>query len=142
MQRAMGPIDPEEPVFVIDLRAPVMREVAQEIEAASAGAFVPRVMPPPPERDLRCVALIVDGPGDPILLPIAPTRDVRLLDALARLVRFAVVREMPVRDVATRYGDAYERGLVERRELPAWAIDGVDASMVHALPADVRRALA
>ncbi|MDQ3035765.1 MAG: hypothetical protein M3Y87_25405, partial [Myxococcota bacterium] len=63
------------------------------------------------------------------------------LDALARLVRFAVLRRLRVRDVAARYGTDYERALVAQGALPAWALDGIDTELSRVWPADVKHAL-
>jgi len=114
----------DRPVFVIDLRD-------LEADRAALGAPAPRALPSVDEA-VRDVALLVEG-ADPILLPIAPTDDARLLDALARLVRFAVLRQRPVAEIAARYGGDYERDLVEARRLPAWALDGVDEALPSAL---------
>lgn len=46
-----------------------------------------------------------------------------------------------MREVAERYGTAYERALIAQRELPSWAIDGVDDDVAQRWPDDVRRAL-
>lgn len=124
-------------VFVIDLRAAAMDEVAREVDAALAGAFVPRVLPEIPTEPIGCVALLVDD-GDPVALPIEPTDDVRWLDALARLVRFAVLRGETVSAIAKRYGGPYERAM----SLPGWARGELDAARAERLPDAVRRALA
>ncbi len=110
----------DRPVFVIDLRD-------LEADRAALGAPAPRALPSMDEA-VRDVALLVEG-ADPILLPIAPTDDARLLDALARLVRFAVLRQRPVAEIAARYGGDYERQLVRESRLPGWALDGVDAPL-------------
>lgn len=123
-------------VFVIDLRAAAMAEVAREVEAAKAGAFVPRVLPDEPEAPIETVALLVDE-GGPLLLPIAPSRDVRWMDALARLVRFAVLHRQSVTEVAARYGHAYERSM----SLPAWARGELEPAVAERLPESIRHAL-
>lgn len=129
-------------VFVIDLRDAAMQEIAREVDAAIEGAFVPRVLPAPPEAPIAAVALLVGaGEGEPFVLPIEPTTDVRWLDALARLVRFAVLRGATVEEVATQYGEEYERALVGGGRLPGWALGALDAPTAARLPETVRRAL-
>ncbi|AKF04160.1 hypothetical protein [Sandaracinus amylolyticus] len=120
--------------LVIDLRDEAMRDVAREVDAAMGGAFVPRVLPDAPSEPIARVVLLVDDVA-PIVLPIDATDDARWLDALARLVRFAVLRGETVRDVASRYGEAYERAMV----LPRWACGELDASA--RVSERVRRAL-
>jgi hypothetical protein len=131
----------DEPVFVIDLRGSTMREVRREVAAARAGAFVPRLLPAPPDEPVRLVALLVDGRAEPVLLPITPTRDIALLDALARLVRFAVLEGLRPAEVARRYGGPLERSLADDGRLPAWAAGDLDAALLGALPKEVQRAL-
>lgn len=133
----MRPDSDDDLAFVIDLRRAAMDEVAREVAAASSGAFVPRVLPSPPEGAIATVALLVDGADAPVLLPIAPTRDVRYLDALARLLRFAVLRGAPVREIARAYGTDYERSL----ELPRWSRGELDAAARSRLPPAVAAAL-
>lgn len=133
----MGEADDDGLVLVIDLRSEAMSEVGREVDAAIAGAFVPRVLPAAPAEPIARVALLVDGGGDPVVLPIEPTDDVRWLDALARLVRFAVLRGETATEVAQRYGSGYERAL----SLPGWARGGLDPATAARLPDPVRRAL-
>ncbi|UJR83321.1 hypothetical protein [Sandaracinus amylolyticus] len=123
-------MDDDALALVIDLRDEALREVAREVDAAMTGAFVPRVLPDVPGEPITRVVLLVDE-GAPVVLPIDATDDVRWLDALARLVRFAVLRGETVREVAQRYGEPYERAMA----LPRWELDAVR------LPERVRRAL-
>jgi hypothetical protein len=128
------------PVFVIDLTHAERARTAREVRAAMGGEFVPRVLPQPPDEPVRWVALLLDA-GEPVLLPIAPTRDVRLLDALARLVRFALLQELTGAEVAARHGEVYEQELLARGALPGWTRGELDPEAARRLPPDVRRAL-
>lgn len=87
------------------------------------GAPSPRPLPRVEEAISQVALLPRDGP--PVLLPIPATEDARLLDALARLVRFAVMLGEPILAVAERYGGEYERALAREGRLPRWAIEGV-----------------
>lgn len=113
-------------MWVVDLREP------------SSGAAVPPDETLAPDETISLVAVLHEGLSEPLLLPIEPTRDRRLLDAIARLLRFAVEHEERIPAVAVRYGDAYERALAFERRLPRWAYEGMDA---RGLPADLARVL-
>jgi hypothetical protein len=88
--------------------------------------------PPTPEDALapgemiELVAVLHDELDAPLLLPIAPTLDLRLLDAIARLLRFAVEHGERIPAVAVRYGSEYERALAFEKRLPRWAYEGTD----------------
>lgn len=110
---------PDEIVFAIDLRRGALDEERDALEHERAP--VPHPLPPVPVRPIRTVALIVDD-ADPILRPIEPTRDVRMLDALGRLLRYSALLGISVTEVAERYGAAYEREVLGR--LPRWAFRG------------------
>lgn len=119
--------DLDRPVWVVDLRT-----------ARDTGASPPMDEPLDPGESVELVAILHDGSPAPLLLPIEPTRDRRLLDAIARLVRFAVARGERIPAVAVRYGDEYERALAFERRLPRWAYEGVTAPD---LPSELARAL-
>ncbi len=87
------------------------------------------------------VALLHDANDEPLLLPIEPTRDPRLLDALGRLVRFAALTGERIPSVAVRYGAPYERALVFERRLPRWAYEGISRDQARALPRPIARVL-
>lgn len=108
----------DELVYAIDLRRDALGDVERDLRS---GDRTSPPAPPSPARPLRFVALLVDGRDEPVLLPIAPTRDGRFLDALARLIRVAVVLQQPVPEVARLYGAPYEQDLVARGLLPEWA---------------------
>lgn len=110
--------DDDEVVFAIDLRRDALGEVEHDLRAEKPTA---RPLPAAPRRPIRWVALLLDDRDEPMLLPIEPTRNVRFLDALARLVRVAVVMQLSVTEVARRYGAPYEQRLVSHGRLPEWA---------------------
>lgn len=101
-------------MWVVDLRTSRGAGAAQPIDDALD-----------PSETIELVAILHDESPAPLLLPIEPTRDRRLLDAIARLVRFAVARGERIPAVAIRYGDEYERALAFERRLPRWAYEGV-----------------
>lgn len=118
-----GEMDLDRPVLVVDLRTASMRE----------GGALPADEALGEDETIDVVALLHDGSDAPLLLPIEPTRDRRLLDAIARLMRFAVERGERIPGAAIRYGSEYERTLAFERRLPAWAYDGIDARLPPAL---------
>jgi len=115
------------PVWVVDLRTARDTEVGPPVDEALD-----------PSEAIELVAIIHDASETPLLLPIEPTRDRRLLDAIARLVRFAVAHGESIPAMAIRYGDEYERTLAFERRLPRWAYEGVAAPN---LPSELARAL-
>jgi len=114
-------------VWVVDLRTARDTDVAPTADE-----------PLEPSETIELVAIIHDASETPLLLPIEPTHDRRLLDAIARLVRFAVARGERIPAVAIRYGDEYERALAFERRLPRWAYEGVAA---RDLPSELAGAL-
>ncbi|MGZ5969866.1 MAG: hypothetical protein ACXWP4_19475 [Polyangiales bacterium] len=112
----------DELVFAIDLRRSAMDEAARELVEDTETA---RELPEVPQKPIRHVALLVDESDMPVLLPIAPTRDVRFLDALARMLRYARLLGLGVLEVAERHGGAYERALASSGRLPTWAFSGI-----------------
>jgi hypothetical protein len=118
----------DRPVWVVDLRT--------QPEGASAAPTRDEALGP--SEAIELVAILHHESEAPLLLPIEPTRDRRLLDAIARLLRFAVARGERIPAVAIRYGDGYERALAFERRLPRWAYEGVDA---RDLPSELERAL-
>ncbi|MFK7987159.1 MAG: hypothetical protein AB8I08_14135 [Sandaracinaceae bacterium] len=103
--------EPDAPVFVIDLR-PSTAVRARTVLDGHADELV---------EPIAHVA-ITDHDGDIDVHAIEPTTDLRLLDALARLIRFADARGLSVMVAAERYGTEYERRLLFERRLPAWAL--------------------
>jgi len=130
----------DRPVFVVDLRAAAMEESAAEV-VDRRDEDGPRSLPEPPLLPIDQVALLVDGRDEPVLLSVEPTRDVELLDALARLLRIALLSGERVPAVAVEYGDELERRLAFERRLPAWVYDGVRPAVALRLPAALRSVL-
>ncbi len=97
--------------------------------------------PPQPPEAIDTVALLLDGWEEPLLLEVEPTLDGDLLDALARLLKIAVLAGERVPTIAVSYGEEYERALAFERRLPAWIYDGLDSETTAALPVEVRRVL-
>lgn len=87
------------------------------------------------------MALLIDGVEEPLLLPIAPTTDALLLDALGRLVRLAAVAGERVPFVATEYGGELERRLAFERRLPGWVYRGLPPELARHLPPQLRSVL-
>jgi hypothetical protein len=133
--------DPNEPVFAVDLTKGELARCVEEIEEDTVAPTAPRRLPEPPERPIRWMALIYDEAEDPLLLPIEPTRDVCLLDALARLLRIAVLSGERISSVAINYGEELERTLAFERRLPAWAYEGIEARRASHLPEPLRTVL-
>ena len=131
--------DSDEPVFVVDLTEATMEACGEEIRRGAEAPSAPS-LPEAPDEPIRTVALVVDD-SDPVLLAIEPTRDVVLLDALARLLRIAVLSGERVPAVAVGYGDELERRLAFERRLPAWVYDGVEPRVARRLPRALRAVL-
>jgi hypothetical protein len=129
--------DPEEMVFVVDLTTAEIDRVSQEIEAGGARPGPPP-LPPAPASPVARLALLIDGWDEPLLLPVEPTRDVAWLDAVARMLRIAVLAGERVPAVAVNYGDVPERALAFERRLPEWAYLGVDEEISARLPTELR----
>lgn len=127
----------DEPVLVIDLRSATLA-ADRDALGGSPAPDVPDDEPLTEDETIAHVALLHDASDAPLLLPIEPTRDRRWLDALARLIRFAVLRGERVPSVAVRYGTEYERSLAFERRLPRWAYEGIDT---RHLPPEIARAL-
>jgi len=130
--------DPEELVYVIDLTTHELDRTAHEIDGGGPDPASRPSLPPEPPAPIGLVALLIDGWDEPLILPIEPTRDVRFLDALARLLRIAVLAGERVPSVAVNYGEEYERSLAFSRKLPDWVYSGVDKRNAKALPPEVR----
>jgi hypothetical protein len=132
-------MDLDEPVFVIDLTRAAIDRAARK--AAEPGPARPRPLPEAPTRPIERIALLLDGWQEPLLLPVAPTADVVLLDALGRLLTIGVLAGERVSVVAVEHGGELERSLVFRRRLPDWALDGVEPRVAARLPEAVERVL-
>ena len=137
----MAHFDPDEPVFVVDLTPREMARCAAEMQD-SEEALPERELPDPPERPIRWLALLLEGRDEPLCLPVEPTRDVQLLDALGRILRIAVLSGERMPNVAIKYGEEAERKLAFEKHLPSWAYMGIDAATARTLPDGVRAVLA
>lgn len=133
----------QELVYVIDLTLEERNRLAQQVDQdGKAIEESPKTeLAQPPERPIRYIALLTEAQEDPILLPIEPTKDVRYLDALARLLRIGDLAGETIPSVAINYGDVYERKLAFERKLPDWAYSGVDSELLAQLPASLKRVL-
>lgn len=135
----MSDLDP--PALVVDLRARALARDRAALEEREEAPPLPTDEPLEAHEVVAWIAVLHDASDEPLLLPIEPTRDRRRLDAVARLLRFAVMRGERMPEVAVRYGEEYERRLAFERRLPAWAYDGVDPRVARALPEPLRRVL-
>lgn len=131
----------DRPVLVVDLRAPARAEDRALVERGATPPALPPDEPLAEDETVSLLAILHDGSDEPLLLPLAPTRDRRWLDAVARLLRVAVLRGASMSEVATAYGTEYERRLAFTRALPAWAYDGIEPRLARALPRELRRVL-
>lgn len=134
-----------DPVFVVDLTPETMERCRDELSAALAardeqppGAAAP---PSPPRLPLRAIALLFARDEDPVLLSIRPTLDTAMLDAVARLIRGALLTGRTVANLVTEVGDAELKRLYFARALPRFIYDGVPAPVRHRVPEALRSAL-
>ncbi|MCA9664651.1 MAG: hypothetical protein KC503_03655 [Myxococcales bacterium] len=155
------PLSDSDPVYVIDLTAAAIRRAARElgvdppaalavpegaigqgaideaVSRAAEAALAERVSPadaPPPE--LRAVALIFDWDDDPVLLAIAPTRDIEALACLARLLRAAYLVGSSLALFVNDQGDDQMRRLYFERRFPRFVYAGVPATLQARMPPD------
>jgi hypothetical protein len=135
---------PHDPVFVIDLTADTMRSCARDFGGGApdseegAGGGAP---PDSPRHPVRAIALVFAWEEDPVLLPLRPSVDARILDATARLIRTALLTGQTVAGVATELGDETVRRLYFSRKLPRFIYEGVPAPVRHRIPAEVHGVL-
>ncbi len=144
MLAAVDLLATHDPVFVIDLTSDTMRSCARELggaEADSEERLGEPSPPSPPGQPVRAVALVFAWENDPILLPIRPTVDMRMLDAAARLIRTALLTGQTVAAVATELGDVEVKRLYFSRRLPRFIYEGVPAPVRHRVPAEVHAVL-
>lgn len=128
------------PVLVVDLR----ERARADDRAALGGAPPPLPADEPLEAHERVdtVAVLHDGSDEPLLLAIEPTRDRGELDAIARILRFAVLHGARMPEVAVTHGGEQERSMAFERRLPRWAYEGIDRRRARALPPALRAVLA
>lgn len=131
----------EELVYIVDLTSYEIDGAAHEIDRGGPNEEERPPLPQKPPSPIHRLALLIDGLDEPLLLPIEPTSDVVYLDALARLLRIAVLAGERVPAVAVNYGESYERSLAFERRLPDWVYSGVEAELAPKLPPEVRLVL-
>jgi hypothetical protein len=131
----------DEPVFIIDLTEATMAEARTDFEdpAPEAGGS-PRALPSIAEP-IRSVALVFDGQVDPVLLGVESTEDAVMLDALARLLRSALITGRSLASLAVDHGDELLRRLYFQRSLPRFVYDGIPSTVRHRVPEALVRAM-
>jgi hypothetical protein len=133
-------LDPREPVFVVDLTDQTMDNCKRDFEPANEGASSPPpVAPAPrrlstPEHDVRAVALVFDWQHDPVLLAVNATRDIEMLDALARLLRASLLTGQSVAHLATEFGDPAMQRMYFARRFPRFVYSGIPMPVRARLP--------
>lgn len=90
---------------------------------------------------IRAIALIFDRNADPVLLAIDPTEDLRMLDALARLMRFALLTERSIATLATEFGDVEMKRMFFARRFPRFVYRGIPVSVRTRLPSTLVEAM-
>jgi hypothetical protein len=131
-----------DPVFVVDLTPQTMNAcqadfAPQGVDSAEAAV----VVPDPPERPIRALALVFAWEEDPVLLSIQPTFDTAMLDAVARLIRVALFTHRSIAHLVTESGDDELRRRYFSRGMPRFVYDGIPAPVRHRVPPELRRAL-
>ncbi len=154
----MDLLAPHDPVFVVDLTPEAMDLCRASFGDPDAPPHAEAARPPaepasrdePPDRaearpapaqPIRAVALLFARDADPVLLSIRPTLDTAMLDAMARLVRSALLTRRSVASLVTEAGDAELKRLYFARALPRFIYDGVPAPVRHRIPEELRAAL-
>lgn len=148
-------LSPEEPVFVVDLSDQTMLNCRRDFTVGDTSDDVPpangtgstadgdltlsSALSPTrelatAEQDIRAVALVFDWDADPVLLAVNPTRDIEMLDALARLLRAVLLTGHSVAHLATEYGDAKMRRLYFAKRLPRFVYRGIPLPVRSRLP--------
>jgi hypothetical protein len=132
-----------DPVFVVDLTPRTMEACRADLAGPAPGAGGdPATAPAPsPSRPIRAVALVFAWEGDPVLLPIQPTVDTEMLEAMARLIRMAMLTRRSVANLVTEAGDEPLKRLYFSRKLPRFIYDGVPAPVRHRIPTELQEAL-
>jgi hypothetical protein len=134
-----------DPVFVVDLSPQTMRACSADFTRqppgeARAGRAKPH-LPSPPKKAIRAVALIFGWEDDPILLNIRPTKDTQMLDAMARLIRAAVLTRRSVASIVVEHGDDTLKRLYFSKGLPRFIYEGIPAPARHRIPREFLRTL-
>lgn len=131
-------LDPREPVFVVDLTEPTMANCKRDFEPAE-GASAPPLAPSSrplsiPKHEVRAVALVFEWQHDPVLLAVDPTRDIEMLDALARLLRATLVTGYSLAHLATEFGDPRMQRMYFSRRFPRFVYSGIPIPVRNRLP--------
>jgi hypothetical protein len=131
-----------DPVFVVDLTPRTMEACRTDLAGPAPGgdpATAPA--PAPASRPIRAVALVFTWEGDPVLLSIQPTADTEMLEAMARLLRMAMLTRRSVASLVTEAGGEHLKRLYFSRKLPRFIYDGVPAPVRHRIPMELQEAL-
>ena len=124
-----------DPVFVVDFSEETMRACAADFMAPTEDVATEEKPPPrAPEKSIRAIALVFDWQDDPVLLAINPTKDTAMLDALARLLRGAIITGASVSHLATEYGDDTMKRMYFAKRFPRFVYRGIPATVRPRLP--------
>jgi hypothetical protein len=128
-----------DPVFVVDLTPQTMNVCRVEFERGrpESEPAAPRVVP---ERPIRAIALVFAWEEDPVLLSIQPTTDLGMLDAVARLIRTAMLTRRTIATLVTDFGDDDLKRRYFARGLPRFVYDGIPAPVRHRIPLQLQEA--
>jgi hypothetical protein len=135
----------QDDVFTIDLTPETMEacrvvffdEGCQSRDGTNLGS---NVIPDPPERPIHAVALIFSWAEEPMLLSIEPTKDTQVLDAMARLIRAAMLTGQPISTLVTENGDEEIQQLYFAHKLPSFIYDGIPKALCGKVPVELRAA--
>ena len=136
----MALLSVHDPVFVIDLTPQTMSVCRVEFEGGRPDGATPATPRDGPERPIRAIALVFAWEEDPVLLSIQPTTDTRMLDAVARLIRTAMLTHRTIATLVTEFGDDDLKRRYFARGLPRFVYDGIPAPVRHRIPAELQEA--
>ncbi len=136
-------LDPHKLVFVVDLTEQTMSNCRRDFEPEDTAP--PATNPPTttlrsprqwstPRHEVRAVALVFEWQDDPVLLAVNPTRDIEMLDALARLLRATLVTGHSVAHLATEFGGPAIQRMYFARRFPRFVYSGIPISARKRLP--------
>ena len=130
----------DDPIFVIDLSDETMQKAREALDED-----VPMVpaseLSEQADRHLRAVALVFDWSDDPVLLAMEPTNDLKMLDALARLMRFALLTGHSIARLVTEHGDDEMKRMFFARRFPRFVYRGIPVSVRKRLPKELVEAM-
>jgi hypothetical protein len=134
----------DDPVFVIDLTPQTMALCRADLddEAGASSASTARQVDDPPDPPIRAVAFVLDWEEQPVLVGIRPTRDMQMLDALARLIRMSLLTGVTAKRLATECGDDEIGRLYEGRRFPGFVYEGIAGPPRERLPHTLKRIFA